>query len=376
MDKSEYLDFDEAVAFLKTTPSTLYKWLQAGKIPGHKLGRQWRFLKEELEIHVSGKGPKINIQKDFLSLAELFLSRSKNKESKMENLDSIPEKLIWDAFDHGSRLIHIYPTKGKYEISYRTKVGLEKLSTIQEDSFNELDLSIATISSSVEDENSRRLYLHRGEEDVLQVKYQKIQTITGSRVTLRLWQPEKDVLPLEKITGDQRVLAQFKNWLHKRSGLMIVSGSTGSGKTTTVYSLINEFKNQGKVVFTIENSADLIIEGINQIEIKGKVQAQFEEVFDKVYASDPDVICFGLSSYFGMEEKVFSSAYKAATTGHLVIVQMDQPNCAEALNLFKKYVNYPVDSILVGVSCQKLVEENGGVKAVYEFLPPVTAGAS
>jgi len=66
--ENEYLDFDQAVALLKTTPSTLYKWLQAGKIPGHKLGRQWRFLKEELEIHVSGKGSKINIQKDFLAL--------------------------------------------------------------------------------------------------------------------------------------------------------------------------------------------------------------------------------------------------------------------------------------------------------------------
>ena len=56
MDNKNYLDFDEAVQLLKTTPSTLYKWLQAGKIPGHKLGRQWRFLKDELEIHVSGKG--------------------------------------------------------------------------------------------------------------------------------------------------------------------------------------------------------------------------------------------------------------------------------------------------------------------------------
>ena len=79
MDNNEYLDFDEAVSFLKTTPSTLYKWLQAGKIPGHKLGRQWRFLKEELEIHVSGKGSKINIQKDFLALTELLSSRSKPK---------------------------------------------------------------------------------------------------------------------------------------------------------------------------------------------------------------------------------------------------------------------------------------------------------
>jgi type IV pilus assembly protein PilB len=369
MENNEYLDFDEAVQILKTTPSTLYKWLQAGKIPGHKLGRQWRFLKDELEIHVSGKGSRIQIQKDFINLTELLLSRSKNKESKMDfNSTSISERIIWDAFDSGSRLIHIYPSKGKYEIAYRTKVGIEKLSTIQEDSFQELDNSLNGISTAVDQESSRRLYLHRGEVDVLQVKYQKLETVTGPRITLRLWQSEKDVLPIDRITSDAKVLNEFKSWLQMKRGILIVSGATGSGKTTTVFSLINEFKNLGRMVFTIEDSADLIIEGINQVELKN--QDCFEEVFEKVYSSDPDVICFGLGSYFGIEEKVFNCAYRAASTGHLVVIQMDQPTCEEALNLFKKYCKYPVEQFITGISTQKLIEEDGRVKAEYEFFAP------
>jgi type IV pilus assembly protein PilB len=369
MNNGEYFDFDEAVQFLKTTPSTLYKWLQAGKIPGHKLGRQWRFLKDELEIHVSGKGSRIHIQKDFLNLTEILLTRSKGKEiDVITQTVSISEKIIWDAFDHGSRLIHIYPAKGKYEISYRSKSGMEKLAAVQEESFLELDDSLTKISTAIDDGASRRLYLHRGEEDVLQVRYQKLETVTGPRLTLSLWQPEKDVLPLDKITSDIQVLANFKNWLAKKGGLIIISGATGSGKTTTVYSLINEFKNQGRVVFTIEETAELVIEGINQIELKGRQQNKFEEVFDKVYSSDPDVICLGLGSYLGIEEKVFNSAYKAASTGHIVVIQMDQPTCADALKTFTKFVNYPMDHLLVGISCQKLIEEKGKVKAVYEFL--------
>lgn len=367
--ENEYLDFDETVSFLKTTPSTLYKWLQAGKIPGYKLGRQWRFLKEELEIHLSGKGSKINQQKDFLALNELLLSRSKKKEKKMElNTQNLPEQLIWDAFDHGARLIHIYPAKGKFEISYRTKNGLEKLSSIQEDSFSEIDDTLIKISTATSDGASRRLYLHREEEDVLQVKYQKIETVTGPRVTLRLWQPEKDVVPLKKITQDKKALEVFQSWLKKNHGLILVSGSTGSGKTTTVYSLLNEYKNQGRVVFTIEESAELVIEGINQIEIKGRAQSLFEETFDKVYSSDPDVICLGLGSYVGIEEKVFTAAYKAASTGHLIILQMDQASCKDAVETLKKFVKYPLEHLLAGVSCQKLLEENRKVKAVYEFM--------
>ena len=64
MENTEYLDFDQTVQLLKTTPSTLYKWLQAGKIPGHKLGRQWRFSKDELESYISGKNSRTYVQRD------------------------------------------------------------------------------------------------------------------------------------------------------------------------------------------------------------------------------------------------------------------------------------------------------------------------
>ena len=368
MENTEYLDFDEAVQFLKTTPSTLYKWLQASKIPGHKLGRQWRFLKEELEIHVSGKGSRIHIQKDFLNLAELLLTRSKHKESEVDTqTTSVSEKIIWDAFDHGSRLVHIYPAKGKYEISYRSRSGMEKLTDIQEESFAELDISLNKISTALEDGSSRRMHLHRGEQDVLQVRYQKLETVTGPRLTLRLYQPESDVMPLEKITGDPGVLSNFKDWITKKSGLILVSGVTGSGKTTTIYSLLNEFKNQGRLVFTIEDSVEMVIEGINQIEVKGQQKENFEDVFEKVYSSDPDVICLGLGSFVGIENKVFNAAYKAASTGHIVIIQMSQGSCAEALANFSKHVKYPLDDLLVGVSCQKLVDDQGKIRAVYDF---------
>lgn len=372
MDNTEYLDFDQAVSFLKTTPSTLYKWLQAGKIPGHKLGRQWRFLKEELDIHVSGKASKINVQKDFLNLSELLITRSKQKESKMEtNMDVLPEKIIWDAFDHGARNVHIYPSKGKYEISYRTHKGMEKLISIQEESFRVIHEALVQIAIGSDKGNSKRINLLRdnakSETDILQVKYQKLETVTGPRVTLRLWQTEKDVLPLEKITSEKEVLETFKKMTNKTNGLIIVTGASGSGKTTTLYSLINEFKNKGHVVFTIEDTAELVIEGINQVEIKGKTADQFEEVFESVYSSDPDVICLSVGTAFDTENTVYNLAYKAASTGHLVVLLMHQPSCQDAINTFTKFVKFPTDHIIAGVSCQKLIEQNGKAKAVYEF---------
>src|SRR4051812_22843283 len=99
METKTYLDFDEAVEFLKTTPSTLYKWLQAGKVPGHKLGRQWRFLQEELELHLSGKSASIQYHKEILDLAGLLTKRAASRGGlKMEtSIHQVSEQLIWDA---------------------------------------------------------------------------------------------------------------------------------------------------------------------------------------------------------------------------------------------------------------------------------------
>lgn len=382
MDNKDYLDFDEAVQYLKTTPSTLYKWLQSGKVPGHKLGRQWRFLRDELDLHISGQGTKIQVQKDFLNLWELLKNRNqKNQPQEETEMDlshsSILQQLIWSAFDSGSRLIHLTPSKGKFQISYRTSAGLQALTTLQEDSFVKLDEALMGLSTAITDEKVRRLYLHRQDSESLQVRYQKLETVIGPRITLRLWQPEKDVLPLEKIVpkDNPHALAQFEKWTEQSRGIILITGATGSGKTTTTYSLLNAFKNRGRAVFTLEDTAALVIEGINQIEIKGRSAAVFEEAFEQIYGSDPDVICLGLGTYFGREESVFNCAFQAASTGHVVIIQMHEDSCEAALACMNKYLKYNAEHLILGVSCQKLVQVEGRLKAHYEFAPKLESRA-
>jgi len=153
----------------------------------------------------------------------------------------------------------------------------------------------------------------------------------------------------------------------KRNGLLIVTGASGSGKTTILYSLINEFKNKGNVVFTIEDKVEMIIEGINQVEVKSSDANRLEEICESVYSSDPDVICLSVSSGFSTESTIYNLAYRAASTGHLVVLLMHQPSCKDALSTFNKFVGHPTEHMIAGVSCQKLIEQNGKAKAVYEF---------
>lgn len=375
MDNKDYLDFDEAVLYMKTTSSTLYKWLQAGKVPGHKLGRQWRFLREELDLFISGKFQSLNFQKEKMQLAQLLESKNKTKEGFMElQTQGLAEKIIWDAFDNGSRQVHIYPAKGKYEISYRTRKGMDILTMIQEELFQEIDKAFYSESQPIGGEktngDSRRFYLHREQKDneALQIRYQKLETVVGARLTLSISQPEKDVLELEKIVNsEEKTLQIFKQWTKAQKGLIFVTGLSGSGKTTTIYSLLNEFKNQGKLVFTIESPVQLIIEGIQQVELRTNSKEKFSEVFEQVYASDPDVIGLGLALPYGIEEQFFSAAYKAASTGQVVVVQMNQATIQEAKEYFQKFCPYPIEKILIGACSQKLVIKNERLTVEYQF---------
>ena len=366
MDNKNYLDFDEAVDFLKTTPSTMYKWLQTGKVPGHKLGRQWRFIKNELEVHVSGKGPQIQIQKEILELEDLLTTRSR-KDQKMRNT-GIAEQIIWDAYDHGTRMIHIAPAQGKYEIRYRQRKGFDSLTVVQEETFINLDQNLCQMSSPMREENMRRLNLNRGEEETLQVRYQKIETVAGARITLQLWNPQEDVLPLERISNnDEDALKTFKAWAKKKSGLIVISGASGSGKTTTVHSLLKEAQNIGSAVFTVENPVEIVIEGINQVEIARKTPEEFEQAYDRIIYSDPDVMALGLGHFQGLEKMLVEKALGAAMTGILVILQWHASSADEALEQIQKYSDQDVESNLIGVCHQKLVPSEKNLKAVYQF---------
>jgi len=373
MDNKTYLDFDEAVSFLKTTPSTLYKWLQAGKVPGHKLGRQWRFLKEELELHVSGKGPQIQSQKEILALSNLLFQRSKKENPMDAQTTTLAEQLIWDAYDHGSRTIHIGPVKGHYEIRYRQRQGLEKLTEIQEATFSALDEYWQKNSSALQSERSRRLYLNRSAEEGLQIRYNRLETVSGPRVTLTLFNPERDVMPLEKIcSGDDNVLATFRKWAQSSFGLIVLSGTPGSGKTTTFYSMLHEIRKQGGNVITLERPVNLVIEGINQVELPEETPHELHFQINAILSSDPDVIgLLGLnSSQPEMEKILIQSAVAMASTGHLVVLQLHSASLKEAHSLIQSCVDLDIDKILVGISSQKLVPASQGLKAEYQFLEP------
>lgn len=286
--------------------------------------------------------------------------------------NELPEKLIWDAFGHGCSEIHLSPSLGKYDITYRnTKSGYEKLTKIEEGVFQLMDDYWIEHSTPVKNEHSRRIYLHRSEEDVLQVRYQKVETVSGPCLTLTLLQPKLAYFDFEQIglEADQKVM--LKKWSSSQKGLIIVSGPTGSGKTTTVYALMNEMKKQNRVIFTLENATSLVIDGINQVEYSSRDKEDFGRNFEAISLASPSVMCLGLGLTYGLEKEIYSAAYHAASTGTLVILQIHADSAKEAIDMFEAEVGHSAKKILVGASWQKLVSQGGKIKAQYDFIEKI-----
>ncbi|HEY1095893.1 MAG TPA: ATPase, T2SS/T4P/T4SS family [Alphaproteobacteria bacterium] len=356
----QYLDFDEAVAFLKTNSSTLYKWLQSGKVPGHKLGRQWRFLRDELEMHISGKLLNIHNQHDVLALANMLKPRLAGRKAPApQDMPGLTEALIWDGFYQEATAIHLAPSADQYTLSYRIRAELKPILTLSEGLFQALHQALLNMCEPAGSDDARRAYLQHNEEDACLVTYQRVDTRMGAHVTLQLREPYRDVPTLNQIVPNATDYAVLQQWLAHNHGIIAITGAWGSGKTTTTVSCLDYLKEQGKIVFSLEDDDTYIVPGIHQIELRSGQVAAFEQHFAKIMASDADVICLILNSYTNLREIVLHAAYRAATTGHLVILHMNAPSCDVALNQIKQVMPDVVDEkLLIGISSQTLISSD------------------
>lgn len=374
MDNKGYLNFDEAVAVLNTTRSTLYKWLQAGKVPGHKLGRQWRFRKEELINFLDGDESEKKLQLELDRLSQFFEQR-KNKPKEMymkvQDVGELAEKLLWDAADAKATDVHLYPSKGQYSLSYRQAESFEHITDFDKEVFEALINYWHQISTPTTSEDKRRFFMQKEQEsgkDSLQVRLQQLETVRGHRVTLKVLQTNRAHITLEAAMPTEENLKQFRSWCSRSHGIIVVAGKSGSGKTTTLYCAIQELVKQNRVVFTIESPVEFIIDDANQVEVDFSDIRRVNEAFGAIYDSDFDVLCLGLGDMSQNQELMIDLARRSASSGHLVLLQMEANSAQEALE--EVSAKWQLDDYLIGISWQKLVHRPNkpGRYAEHELL--------
>ncbi|HVK61724.1 MAG TPA: ATPase, T2SS/T4P/T4SS family, partial [Bdellovibrionales bacterium] len=204
----------------------------------------------------------------------------------------------------------------------------------------------------------------------------------GEKVVLRLMRSQGTVTPLNMLVPDRRVIRVLQQVAKTKQGLFLVTGPTGSGKTTTLYSLLSEINRIGVNVVTLEDPVELEIPGCNQCEVDRKRGVDFAHVLRTVLRQDPDVVMIGEIR----DEESAKIVFEAAVTGHLVLstlhtsFAMDVGPRLEELGVPKA----TIATGLLGVLTQRLVRgickkcsvphpiTEGEKQFIQEMLPKVT----
>jgi MSHA biogenesis protein MshE len=377
MNMNDYLTFEEAADFLSTPHSTLYRWLKAGKVPGHKLGRQWRFLRSELEDFRSSGNRSQEENTGLADLAQLLQHRNQQEAHMITDCQppsAIAEHLIWDAVDNGATVIHLGPAGEKHEIRYRTPNGLLSLHQLPTASFTALDRYWISISQPVRNENNRRLYLerkHNEDIDRLQIRYQKLETFLGEKLVLHLIQEGRFPQSIDAIVNTPRDAEILGRWACAPRGLFLIAGRSGSGKTTTAYCCLEEMARTGdRILFTIENSIEILLRGVNQVSVDLDDEVAYRRAFVDIFNADLNVLF--ISSNFAQRhlQTLWGSALSAAESGHLVMVQLEAESAEDALAKFSTALDRPIEDYLLGVVWQELITDQLSQRrrANYQFI--------
>ncbi|SMB94952.1 type II secretion system protein E (GspE) [Desulfonispora thiosulfatigenes DSM 11270] len=189
----------------------------------------------------------------------------------------------------------------------------------------------------------------------IDLRISTLPTSYGEKVVMRLLDRSTFLMSKSKIGFSDQNLEIFNRIIQKPSGIILVTGPTGSGKTTTLYSILRELNSEQKNIVTVEDPIEYNLEGINQVQVNLKANLTFANVLRSILRQDPDIIMIGEIR----DEKTAQIAIRAAITGHLVLSTMhtnDSPSTVVRL-VDMGIRPYLVSSSVFGVISQRLVRK-------------------
>ena len=186
-----------------------------------------------------------------------------------------------------------------------------------------------------------------------EIRVSTFPTIHGENVVLRILDQTSPLFKLEELGFSEDTLNQFKQLVRKTNGIILVTGPTGSGKTTTLYALLNMINSKDKNIITIEDPVEYRLALIRQTQINPKAGITFATGLRSILRQDPDIIMIGEIRDLETSE----IAMQAALTGHLVLSTLHTNDAPEAISRLMDIgvEPYLISSCVIGVLAQRLV---------------------
>ena len=275
-------------------------------------------------------------------------------EEKVSSEDApfvkIVNLILEEAIKEDSSDIHIEPSKNEVSVRIRIDGVLVKIMSPPINSLNGI-VSRLKILSKLDIAEKRlpqdgRMKIETSEREI-DVRVSILPTVHGEKVVLRLLGSGKLSLNLSNLGFTEKKLSVFKKWIKQPYGMIIISGPTGSGKSTTLYAALKEIHSEGINITTVEDPVEYQLQGINQVQIYDEIGLNFSGALRSILRQDPDVLLIGEIR----DEETADIAVKFSLTGHLVFSTV---HANDAPSTIARLLDLGIPPFLLG-SCLNLV---------------------
>ncbi|MCL4491249.1 MAG: type IV-A pilus assembly ATPase PilB [Nitrospirae bacterium] len=285
------------------------------------------------------------------ALEDITLVEEKDDKDFPKEVDAPIVKLangiLMNAIRSRTSDIHIEPSETLLRVRYRTDGVLQPVLKLPVKIKNALTSRIKIMSHL--DISERRLpqdgriKLKFGDDREIDFRVSTLPTLWGEKIVLRLLDKSNLQLDLTKLGFDEKPMQDFMEAIEKPYGMILVTGPTGSGKTTTLYSALSQLNKPGVNIMTAEDPVEYNFFGINQVQIREDIGLTFAAALRSFLRQDPDVIMVGEIRDFETAE----IAVKAALTGHLVLSTL---HTNDAPSTITRLINMGIEPLMVSAS--------------------------
>lgn len=298
-------------------------------------------------------------QEDISQTTELHLSQTDNQIERLKTI-------IAGALRNRASDIHLEPTAAGLRVRYRIDGILRHVTTLPPEVSRRAIVSLKVmcdmdISESRRPQDGRigEKYTTGGAEQGLDLRVSTLPCVSGTKgepgekAVLRLLRQQNTFKTIDDLGFSKETLATYKSWLEQPQGMVIFTGPTGSGKTSTLYTSLMAISTESVNIVTVEDPVEYVLSGITQTQVNEAAGMTFAGGLRAILRQDPDIVMLGEIR----DSETAETGIRAALTGHLVLTTLHTNDAVGAIPRLKDIGPDPglISDALLGIVAQRLV---------------------